>query len=138
VKSRYRNTGPPPEVVELVYERAQYACEIGGCLIGDRRGVDHHLHHRRPRRAGGDRRRETNTAPNLLLVCPDDHEFIESNRRLAYNAGWLLRHNDLPAEQPALIRVDGQLCWKGLSEDGRYLDCDVPEGVTDDLHKAVG
>ena len=52
IHRRYKATGPTRDVVEVVYERAGYSCEICTAAVGDRRGVDHHIHHRRPRAAG--------------------------------------------------------------------------------------
>lgn len=51
--SRIRGTGPDRGVVDAVYERAGHSCEICGVGVGPVRGTDHHLHHRRPRAAGG-------------------------------------------------------------------------------------
>lgn len=117
MKTRYRNTGPSPAVVDAVLERAQYACEIASCPVGDRRGVDYHLHHRRPRQAGGSRRRDTNLPPNFLLVCPPHHAEIESHRSESYAVGWLLRQNDRPERVAVLVQRDQ---WRYLTEDGRY------------------
>lgn len=122
-RSRPRNTGPTSAVVDAVLERAQYACEVAGCPLGDRRGVDWHLHHRRPRQQGGTRRRDTNAPCNLLLLCPPHHAEIESHRSVAYSVGWLLRQNDNPAEVAVLVQRDR---WVYLTGDGDYCD-DPPE-----------
>lgn len=119
MKSRPRNTGPRRDVVDAVLERAQYSCEIASCHIGDRRGIDYHLHHRRPRRMGGDRRPDTNSPSNLLVLCPPHHEEIESRRAEAYAVGWLLRQNDNPAAVAVLVQRDR---WVYLTADGRYGD----------------
>lgn len=119
MKTRYRNTGPTPAVVEAVYERAAWACEICTGMVGPVRGKDHHLHHRRPRQMGGSKRRDTNLPSNLLLLCPDCHATTESHRAEAYAVGWLLRQNDRPAEIAVLVQRDR---WCYLGEDGRYHD----------------
>lgn len=119
---RYRSTGPVRGVVDLVYERANYSCELCLVGIGPQRGVDHHVHHRRPRRAGGSRRADTNSPANLLLLCPSCHEVIEVQRAAAYDGGWLVGASQDPARVPVLI---GAVRLVYLSDDGRYLD-DIP------------
>lgn len=123
LKSRPRNTGPTAAVVDAVLDRAQYACEIQGCAVGDRRGIDYHLHHRRPRQQGGTRRRDTNLPSNLMLLCPPCHVEVESRRAEAYAVGWLLPQNAKPAEVAVLVQRDR---WVYLTADGRYSD-DPPE-----------
>jgi 5-methylcytosine-specific restriction protein A len=116
---RRRNTGPTQDVVEAVYERAHWSCEICTGDVGDRRGVDHHIHHRRPRAAGGSTRPDTNLPPNLLLLCPDCHGQVESHRAVALSMGWLVPQGTDPATVAVLVRRD-QFVY--LSTDGRYLD----------------
>lgn len=118
MKSRYRKTGPSDEVVDLVYERAQWSCELCGAPVGDRRGVDHHLHHRRPRRMGGSQLPDTNAPQNLLLLCPPSHETVESERTAAYAGGWLVRQQDDPTLIPVLILARERY----LTADGKYSD----------------
>jgi hypothetical protein len=115
-------TGPVRGVVDLVYERANYSCELCLMGLGPQRGVDHHVHHRRPRRAGGSRRAETNSAANLLLLCPSCHEVIEVQRTAAYDGGWLVGASQDPALVPVLI---GAVRLVYLTDDGRYVD-DIP------------
>lgn len=122
MKSRYRSTGPSDEVVDLVLERAQYSCELDGAQIGDRRGVDFHVHHRRPRRMGGSQQADTNAPQNLLILCPDCHSTVESERTAAYAGGWLVRQNADPARVPVLILA----VERYLTEDGKYADS-LPE-----------
>lgn len=112
-----RRTGPAREVVEVVYERAQHSCELCLAPVGPVRGVDHHLHHRRPRRAGGSRRADTNSPANLLLLDPSCHEAVEVQRAAAYDGGWLLHDRQNPADVPVLI---GAEMWVLLTPDGRY------------------
>jgi 5-methylcytosine-specific restriction enzyme A len=116
-------TGPAREVVGLVYERAQYACELCLVPVGPRRGVEHHLHHRRPRRAGGTARPDANGAANLLLVDPSCHEVLETRRADAYAGGWLLHDRQNPARTPVLIGAER---WVYLTADGRYV-AELPE-----------
>lgn len=123
-KKRWRNTGPTAEVVDLVLERAQYGCELDGAQIGDRRGVDYHVHHRRPRRMGGSQLPDTNAPQNLLILCPDCHETVESERTAAYGGGWLVRQNADPTRVPVLILARSVF----LTSDGRYDT--LPERVS--------
>jgi 5-methylcytosine-specific restriction protein A len=122
--ARRRDTGPQRGVVDAVYERAQHCCELCTLAVGPVRGTDHHLHHRRPRRAGGSSDPATNWPSNILLLCPGCHETVESHRTAAYEAGWLVRAGDDPAAVPVLI-------WRGtrgvlLTPDGEYA---ATEGV---------
>ncbi|OKI47275.1 HNH endonuclease [Micromonospora sp. CB01531] len=102
---RYKATGPTAEAV------------------GDRRGVDHHIHHRRPRAAGGSKRPDTNLPSNLLLLCPPCHQQIESHRAVAQSMGWLVVQAADPAQTAVLVQRDR---WTYLTADGRYSD-DPPE-----------
>jgi hypothetical protein len=106
-------------VVEAVLERAGYACEIDGGMLGDVRGRDWVIHHRRPRQQGGSRRPDTNLPSNLLLVCPAHHEEIESRRAEAYAVGWLLPQNADPAAVAVLVQRSR---FVYLTADGRYSD----------------
>lgn len=114
---RVRSTGPVRGVVDLVLERAQHSCELCLVALGPVRGVDHHVHHRRPRRAGGSRAEDTNTAANLLLLCPSCHEVVEVQRAAAYEGGWLLHAEQDPVVVPVLI---GAQRLVRLTVDGRY------------------
>lgn len=124
-KRRYRNTGPPVAVVDLMLERAQHSCEMCLAMLGHRRGKDWECHHRRPRRMGGSQLPDTNSPVNLLVLCPSCHELVERERTAAYEGGWLVRQNDSPAIVPVLI---GAVRWVLLTADGGY-DA-LPERVT--------
>ncbi|MGW9196082.1 hypothetical protein [Micromonospora chersina] len=123
---RYKATGPDRDVVELVLDRAQYSCELRGCMVGDRRGVDWSIHHRLPRRMGGTKRPEVNQPQSLLVVCGSGttgcHGWLEARRTEAYDLGLLLHAGDNPSEVPVGLAVG--LVW--LSPDGRYLH-EAPE-----------
>jgi len=122
---RYKATGPTPDVVDAVYERAGYSCEICTEAVGDRRGVDHHIHHRRPRALGGSKRPDTNLPSNLLLLCPACHRDVESHRGVAQSMGWLVVQGVNPATVAVLVQRDR---WVYLTEDGRYSDNPPEEG----------
>jgi 5-methylcytosine-specific restriction protein A len=117
LKPAGRSTGPARDVVDAVYERAAHSCEVCGTGLGPVRGVDHHLHHRRPRAAGGSRREDTNTPANLLLLCPGCHADIESRRADALNHGYLISQVCDPASSPVLIHGER---WLYLTVSGRY------------------
>lgn len=113
--------GPTRDVVEAVYERSGWICERDGSGVGPVRGVDHHIHHRRPRGNGGTVRPETNYPSNLLLLCPTCHEDgktgVESQRTAAMAAGWLVPQHIDPATVPVVIHGP-RLVY--LTQDGRY------------------
>lgn len=116
---RYKATGPPQDVVEAVHERAGWSCEVCTAAVGDRRGTDHHLHHRRPRAAGGSKAPETNLPSNLLLLCPPCHHDIESNREISREMGWLVPQGVDPATVRVLVLRDR---WVYLTAAGTYAD----------------
>src|SRR5262245_33342840 len=97
LKSRPRATGPAQDVVEAVCERAAWSCELCRAGVGPLRGVEHHIHHRRPRAMGGTERAGTNLPSNLLLLCPPCHEVVERRRADALAGGWLVHQTDDPA-----------------------------------------
>ena len=118
LKSKVNPTGPSQDVVDAVYERAKWSCESCGTGVGPKRGVDHHIHHRRPRASGGSSRPDTNLPPNLLLLCPPCHDETESHRADALRDGYLVPQcGGEPALIPVLIRRDR---WLYLTADGRY------------------
>lgn len=117
LKSKRTQTGPAQDVVDAVLDRATHSCERCGCGVGPKRGVEHHIHHRRPRAAGGSRRADTNWPSNLLLLCPGCHEQIESRRAEALAAGWLVPQGGDPAETAVLLFGDR---FRYLTVDGGY------------------
>lgn len=112
-------TGPSADVVDAVYERAGYCCELCQVGVGPVRGLDHHVHHRRPRRRGGDKRPETNLPSNLLLLCLTCHAVVESRRLVAYDNGWLLRSKHIPSQRPVLVWRGSR--WTFLDDRGGYV-----------------
>lgn len=126
IHRRYKATGPAQDVVEACLERAQYACELRGCMVGDRRGVDWSVHHRLPRRMGGTKRPEVNQPSALLIVCGSGttgcHGWLEARRAEAHDLGLLLHAGDDPEQVPVALAVG--LVW--LTVDGRYAH-EAPE-----------
>lgn len=121
----YRATGPTSDVVEAVFERANWSCEACGSPVGDRRGVDWSVQHRRPRAMGGTRWPGCNLPSNLMILCGSAttpgscHEFAESHRAAAVASGWLVLSRTDPAAVALLITGDR---WKYLSADATYAD----------------
>ncbi len=115
-----RSTGPDRLTVEAVWGRAGGCCEISGVPLSGVRGEDFHVHHRRPRRMGGSRDPETNGVENLLLLSPEAHEHVERNRTEAYERGWLVRQDAVPAAVPVIVMVDGRPALVRLTEDAGY------------------
>ncbi|KQY58340.1 hypothetical protein ASD11_01345 [Aeromicrobium sp. Root495] len=70
---------------------------------------------------GGDRRPETVTAANGLLLCGSGitgcHGWVESNRTESYDLGLLLRRHQVPTAEPVLLRRGLVL----LDVDGNYI-----------------
>lgn len=60
------------------------------------------IHHRKPRRMGGTTQAAINAPGNLIWLCRDCHEWIESNRLAAVKAGWLVPGNEEPVKTPLL------------------------------------
>lgn len=107
-----RQTGFPPIVRTLVYERC-----AGRCEICDEWASDLELHHRRARGMGSTRRPETNMASNCLALCRMCHHGrVESYRAQAFDNGWLVRQSHQPLDVPVLRR--GQ--WVLLDDVGGF------------------
>lgn len=110
-----RRTGPTPQDRHTVLLRASYRCERCELPLNSNLSV----HHRRPRRMGGTRRPDANSPQNLLVLCGSGttgcHGWIESHRREAYDAGYLLYDMDDPLIHPYR---DGSGNWWILTEDG--------------------
>lgn len=68
---------------------------------------------------GGTDRADTNLPPNLLLLCPTDHDRIEAHREVAQLAGWLLPQTADPAACD--VRIVGPR-WVFLTASGHYTD----------------
>lgn len=71
---------------------------------------------------GGSQLPDTNAPQNLLLLCPDSHEMVESERTAAYAGGWLVRQQADPLTVPVLILA----VERYLTSDGKYADS-LPE-----------
>jgi hypothetical protein len=69
---------------------------------------------------GGSRDPETNDVENLMLLSPEAHEYVERNRTEAYERGWLVRQDAIPAAAPVIVMVDGRPALVRLTEDAAY------------------
>ena len=115
-----RSTGPDRLTVDAVLERDRHSCAVCGHGLSGARGWGWSIQHRRPRRAGGDPRPDTNLPSNLIPVhgsgTTDCHGRIESHRAESYENGWLLHGGDVPSQQAICHAVHG---WCYLTDDGR-------------------
>jgi hypothetical protein len=96
-------------VREQITRRANGMCEI--CFFY----AAEHIHHRRPRGAGGSKAPDTNTAANGIALCTECHTWVESNRTKALEVGWLVRQGHDPASVP-MVRFGSD--WVLLNDDG--------------------
>ena len=100
-------SGPDNSTVTAVLERAGYCCEICGKPLGDERGVDFSIHHRKARGMGGTRWFGANLPSNLMAIDGSGttgcHGWIESHRFEAMACGWLVSRYQDPTAVPAQI-----------------------------------
>lgn len=117
-------TGPRNDVVEAILERANWSCEACGVELGDRRGEDWSVQHRRPRGMGGTRWKGINLPSNLMILCGSAttpgscHEFAESQRTAAVAAGWLV----LSRQDPAFVKCLVLKRWVLLTNSATYVE----------------
>jgi 5-methylcytosine-specific restriction enzyme A len=111
-------------VVAAAYQRADGRCELCGLNLGDERGVDHSLHHRRPRGMGGTSDPATSSVSNVLVICGSGttgfHGRVEQYRSIAMQAGWLLRQHQDPASTPVQVLIGCRRARVLLAADGTY------------------
>lgn len=123
MKRTSRNTGPSSDVVTAILDRAGFSCEVCAVMLGDRRGEDWSVHHRRPRQMGGSRWGGINLPSNLLVVCGSGvdgcHGVIESHRSGAVAAGWLVLSRIDSATVALLIHRER---WVYLTDSAEYAD----------------
>ncbi len=102
-------TGFPPEVRDLVAQRAHGCCERCHFATGDET-----WHHRRPRGMGGSSDPDTNLASNAVYVCASCHRDIEAQRTNSLHYGWLVRQG----QKPASVAIWMDWRWVYLKDDG--------------------
>lgn len=83
------------------------------------------IHHRKPRKLGGTRRTEINNLSNLVALCLDCHQWVESYRATARATGWLVPEWADPASVP-LIDLGGTT--RQLDDDGGVTLLPIPAG----------
>lgn len=111
-------TGPDRLMVEALLERAGWLCERCSGGLGPLRGRDWHVHHRRPRAAGGSGRADTNSPANLGVLCPDCHGEVEARRAEAQRDGWLVPQGADPADVAVLVERGSR--WVYLTGQATY------------------
>ena len=124
-----RRTGPSPAVVDAVLHRDEKRCAWCGHGVWGERSEDWSIHHRRARGMGGDRRGDSNSPANLVLVHGNGsagcHGAIESRRAESQDRGFVL--SKLwplgPERSPIEHAVHG---WCYLLADGS-ISTDPPE-----------
>lgn len=95
-----------------IYRRSNGCCERCGISVET---IPASIHHRRPRGMGGSRDPKINGVTAGVLLCGTGttgcHGWVESNRALAIEQGWLVPRRDPrdPTDVPVLI--DGSW-WK--------------------------
>lgn len=112
---------PTPAVVDLVVHRDEKRCAWCGDAVWGERGTDWSLHHRRARGMGGDRRPDSNSPSNLVLVHGSGttgcHGVIESRRAEALERGFLIsKLSTEPASSHAVEHAAHG--WTYLLSDG--------------------
>lgn len=125
MKTRHRNTGPSPDVVEIVWERDFGGCAWCGIGVYGERGFHWSVGHRRPRRKGGDRRPETNQPANLVLLhgsgTTSCHGYVEGHPDESEAKGHTLPAEAYPALEPIEHAVHGFVL---LDDEGGWAPCE--------------
>lgn len=102
-----------------VLTRAKYRCEKCGVSLSET--FYYSLHHRTPRGMGGSREVRLNLPSNLVAICGSGttgcHGWIESNRSVSEDEGWLVSRYQEVAEVPLFISGVG---WRYLTDEGTY------------------
>lgn len=101
-----------------VMARSGGFCEVRVAGCG---GEASQLHHRRARGMGGSRNRATGQASNAVSVCLPCHDYIETNRELARDRGWLVRQGVNPCDIP----VYRYRQWVLLDDEGGLRPVEV-------------
>lgn len=117
------STGPTGRTRTVVKHRS----ERMGWPLCERCGREpvQHIHHRRPRGAGGSRRPDTNLPSNLLGLGVNCHTHVESHREEAYENGWLVRQSASPREVPVVIHDRGSVRLDNIGGMTSAMDLDV-------------
>lgn len=111
-RKRPRDTGPTKKTRDAVKQRANWTCE----RCAARRGKV--IHHRDPRGMGGSTRPEVNEASNLVFICVQCHDEVESKRHAAIGAGFLIPDGLYPTLTPIEMWHKDKFGWWLLKDDG--------------------
>ena len=106
-------TGFPANVRKIITEREGGRCASCGALILG----GGHIHHRHPRKAGGNKTARVNGPANGVHVCWACHDLIEHNRAWARVFGYLIPEwpdGIEPCQAQILYRDE----WVLLDDDG--------------------
>lgn len=116
-------SGFPKHVVELIIKRDRGRCARCGVAVSGERGLNYDLHHRCPRGMGGSKEPWVNQASNGLLLCRPCHQWVESHRTAAEDAGFIVRRGSPYARSwhPENVWIDHALHGRVLlTNEGRY------------------
>lgn len=124
MRSRYRSTGPTPEVVGIVARRDEASCAYCGSEILGERGWDWSVQHRLRRGGGSTVREFVNLPGNLVLLCGSAttrcHGLVEGNPAWARENGFRVDDGiTLPADTPIAHAVHGRVL---LADDGTWTE----------------
>ena len=119
-------SGPSARIVDLVWSRDEGSCtRCGRGLQPSQRGIAWSVHHRSPRGMGGSKTSWINAPSNLILLCGSGttgcHGWVESNRDVARESGWLVPRNGVlvPRDVPVLY---GDGLWFLWDDGGKYRE----------------
>lgn len=109
-----RVTAPSQSTVENVLSRDGQACARCGKTLVGQRGLDWSIHHRVPRGMGGTKRKDVNSAANLIALCGSGvtgcHGWIEQNRAEGIKTGFLVsKFGPVAAKVPVWHHRYGQV-----------------------------
>jgi hypothetical protein len=123
-KPRQRKDTIPPKVRQAVHARDEHWCQHCGGHFPDG-GI--HLHHRRLKQAGGDKRPHTDESCNLVSVCYLCHDWLHNTaegRRKAEAEGFIIPNAETePGLHSILLHGEGDgggvQAW--LTCDGKHV-----------------
>jgi len=109
---------PSKDYRMAVFGRSGFKCERCGKSLGGGEHVS--VHHRSPRGMGGTHDAKVNSFSNLMALCGSGttgcHGWIEKNRAIALEEGWLVSKWGDPSTTP--VNVNGKMVY--LTEEGGY------------------
>lgn len=113
----------------VVHARSGMRCERCGA---DLKWMGGQVHHRHPRKMGGTAREWVNKPGNLIHLCTECHDWVESNREAARAAGWLVPMGVTVSSAVPVLTPAG---WVLLDDDGGAAPTSAPPG--DDARHAA-